>query len=173
MAVLGAAAVAAGLGAVIISLAQCVLGLLLAGAVVPGGHARQAGALFEAISRVDGVKMLTLAVMAAAGTALARRSPRLLPRWLGYAGALLAAALAVSGAATCCWTARGGGGLRVAADPLGGRDRRDPGPGRPQPGAGDPGWGQTPPAGTRPVPDSAAGQARRRARTSLPGARPP
>lgn len=42
--------------------------------------------------------MLTLAVMAAAGTALARRSPRLLPRWPGYAGALLAAALAVSGA---------------------------------------------------------------------------
>ena len=42
--------------------------------------------------------MLALAVMAAAGTALARLSPRLLPRWLGYAGALFAAALAVSGA---------------------------------------------------------------------------
>lgn len=43
VAVLGAAATAAGFGTVIMSLAQCVLGLLLAGAAVPAGTpARQA-----------------------------------------------------------------------------------------------------------------------------------
>ena len=78
------------------SLIQCALGLWLAGWVVPAGDAGRAGTLFAAINRLDGVKMLALAAMAAGGAALVRRT-HLLPGWLGYLGALLAAALVVSG----------------------------------------------------------------------------
>jgi hypothetical protein len=56
----------------------------------------RAGSLFAAINRLDGLKMLALAAMAAAGAALVRRTG-LLPGWLGYLGALLAVALVVSG----------------------------------------------------------------------------
>jgi hypothetical protein len=87
---LGPAMVVAGVGAVAVSLLQCALGLLLA------GDSSRAGSLFAAINRLDGVKMLALAAMAASGAALVRRT-RLLPSWLGYLGALLAVALVVSG----------------------------------------------------------------------------
>ena len=74
---------------------QCVLGLLLAGAAGAGGDASRAGALFDLINRMDGAKMLALAVMALAAVGLGRRG--LLPRWLGYNGAMLTAALTASG----------------------------------------------------------------------------
>jgi hypothetical protein len=93
---LGPAMVVAGVGAVAVSLLQCALGLLLAGSAVPDGDSGRAGSLFAAINRLDGVKMLALAAMAASGAALVRRT-RLLPGWLGYLGALLAVALVVSG----------------------------------------------------------------------------
>jgi hypothetical protein len=93
---LARAAVVSGIGAAIVSLLQCALGLLLAGWVVPDGDSGRAGYLFAAINRLDGVKMLALAAMAASGAALVRRT-RLLPGWLGYLGALLAVALVVSG----------------------------------------------------------------------------
>jgi hypothetical protein len=88
--------VVAGVGAAGVSLLQCALGLLLAGSAVPDGDSGRAGSLFAAINRLDGVKMLALAAMAASGAALVRRT-RLLPSWLGYLGALLAVALVVSG----------------------------------------------------------------------------
>jgi hypothetical protein len=93
---LGRAMVVAGVGAAVVSLLQCALGLLLAGSAVPDGDSGRAGSLFAAINRLDGVKMLALAAMAASGAALVRRT-RLLPGWLGYLGALLAVALVVSG----------------------------------------------------------------------------
>ena len=44
------------------SLAQCALGLLLAGSAVPDGDSGRAGSLFAAVNRLDGVKMLALVV---------------------------------------------------------------------------------------------------------------
>lgn len=92
---LGRATVAFGTGAVILSLVQCAMGMLLAGSAVPDGDAGRAGVVFDLINRMDGVKMFLLAIMAGAGVGLVRAG--ILPRWLGYAGALLAAALIVSG----------------------------------------------------------------------------
>ena len=93
---LGQATVVAGLTAVAISLAQCALGLLLAGSVAPDGDTDRAGRLFDLINRMDGVKMFALAAMAAAGVGVVRRA--VLPRWLGYTAALLTVALIASGA---------------------------------------------------------------------------
>jgi hypothetical protein len=93
---LGRTMVVAGIGAAVVSLLQCALGLLLAGSVVPDGDSGRAGSLFAAVNRLDGVKMLALAIMAATCAALVRRT-RLLPAWLGYLGFLLAVALVVSG----------------------------------------------------------------------------
>jgi hypothetical protein len=90
------ATVVAGVGAAVVSLVQCALGLLLAGSAVPDGASGRAGDLFAAVNRLDGVKMLALAAMAASGAMLVRRT-RLLPIWLAYLGALLAVALVVSG----------------------------------------------------------------------------
>jgi hypothetical protein len=93
---LGRVTVVAGFTAVALSLAQCALGLLLAGSVAPDGDADGAGRLFDLINRMDGVKMFALAAMAVAGVGLVRRA--VLPRWLGYTAALLTVALIVSGA---------------------------------------------------------------------------
>jgi hypothetical protein len=93
---LGRAALIVGLGAATLSVIQAVLGVVLAGSAVPDGDADRAGFLFDLINRLDGVKMLALAALAIAGIGLVRRG--VLPRWLGYTGALLAGALAVSGA---------------------------------------------------------------------------
>jgi hypothetical protein len=92
----GVATVVAGFTAVALSLAQCALGLVLAGAVAPDGETDRAGRLFDLINRMDGVKMVVLAAMAVTGVGLVRRA--VLPRWLGYTAALLAVALIVSGA---------------------------------------------------------------------------
>ena len=89
-------ATTAGLAAVVVSLVQCGLGVYLTSSVVPAGHAAAAGDLTDAISRLDGVKMLALAVLALAGIALARNTP-VLPGWLSYAGIALAVAIVVSG----------------------------------------------------------------------------
>jgi hypothetical protein len=90
------AAVGSGLCASTLSLAQCALGLMLAGWVVPAGDAIRAGVIFALINRIDGVKMLVLAAMALAGVGLTRPAGEL-PRWLGIAGAVLAVALIASG----------------------------------------------------------------------------
>jgi hypothetical protein len=92
----GRMAVVGGLGAAALSLIQCVLGQVLAGWAVPDGRTVEAGVLFELINRIDGVKMFGFAVMAAAGAVLARRAG-VLPRWLGYLGAVLAVTLVGAG----------------------------------------------------------------------------
>ena len=88
--------IGAGLAAAAISLLQCVLGVYLTTSVVSAGHAGSAGAVSDAISRLDGVKMLVLAVMAVAGVLLSRRTA-VLPRWLSATGVALAVAITASG----------------------------------------------------------------------------
>lgn len=90
-----AASVLAGIGAAIVSLIECVLGLLLAGAAGPDGNANRAGALFDLINRLDGVKMLALATMALGAAGLVHRD-RLLPAWLSHTAVLLASAMTAS-----------------------------------------------------------------------------
>ena len=93
---LGAALTFAGLTAVAISLTQCVLGQHLAASVVPSADADRAQSLLQLIDRLDGVKMIVLALMALVAAVLVRRV-RLLPPWLGWTAVLLAVALITSG----------------------------------------------------------------------------
>jgi hypothetical protein len=86
----------AGIGAVIVSLAECALGLMLAAGAVPDGDTGRAAILFHLINRLDGVKMIALAAVAVGGVSLARRGV-IVPRWLRYVGAALAAAMTTSG----------------------------------------------------------------------------
>jgi hypothetical protein len=86
----------AGAAAAAVGLVQCALGVYPALSVVPAGHAGTAAAVTGAVTRLDGVKMFLLAVMAVAGTVLARRAG-LMPRWLRRAGVALAAAITASG----------------------------------------------------------------------------
>jgi hypothetical protein len=84
------AALLAGAAAALISLLQFVLGEVLAGTASPG----IAHLLYDAVNRLDGVKMSVLAVLGLAGAA-----SRVLPRWLRYTGIVLAIAIAASGIA--------------------------------------------------------------------------
>ena len=84
------AALLAGAAAALISLLQFVLGEVLAGTASPG----TAHLLYDAVNRLDGVKMSVLAVLGLAGAA-----SRVLPRWLRYTGIVLAIAIAASGIA--------------------------------------------------------------------------
>jgi hypothetical protein len=88
---------AIGLVAVGISFVQCLLGLYLVGRLVPDRRAGSASTLFEAINRLDGVKMLLLAGVAAMTFALVRRGGLPLPGWLAYVSAALALAISISG----------------------------------------------------------------------------
>jgi len=81
-------AAAAGMAAAAISFTQFVLGMALVGTTAPGN----AHLLFDAVNRLDGVKMLALAVLGAAGAA-----SLLLPRWLRYVGIALAITITASG----------------------------------------------------------------------------
>ena len=72
------------------SLAQFVLGAMLAQASAPG----TAHLLYDAVNRLDGVKMLALAVLA-----IAAATSGVLPRWLRYAGIALAITITASGVA--------------------------------------------------------------------------
>lgn len=80
----------AGLTAAVISLLQFALGMVLATTTAPG----TAHLLYTSISRLDGAKMLALAILAVAGLATG-----LLPRWLRYAAVALAIAIIASGLA--------------------------------------------------------------------------
>jgi hypothetical protein len=82
------------LAAVVISLLQAVVGMFLIAAATQHDIAR-AGNLSDLVNRLDGVKMLALAAVAAylAATGTAAR----LPSWLRATAALAAAALIVSG----------------------------------------------------------------------------
>lgn len=87
-----------GAGAVLVSLTQSVLGLILTAAATNHEIAR-AGDLFGVVDRLDGVKMLALAGVAAwlAVRFGAHQRPRQLPRWLQAAAVLAAVSLIVSG----------------------------------------------------------------------------
>jgi len=81
-------ALVAGLAAAVISAMQFGLGLALTATSAPGS----AHLLFTSVDRLDGVKMLALAVLgAAAATMIA------LPRWLRWTGIALAVAITCSG----------------------------------------------------------------------------
>jgi hypothetical protein len=82
--------VIAGLAAALISLVQFVLGTALAAAASPAA----AHLLYESVNRLDGVKMLALAVLGLAGA-----TSGVLPRWLRYAGITLAIAITCSAVA--------------------------------------------------------------------------
>ena len=84
------AALIAGAAAALISLLQFTLGAVLAGTESPG----TAHLLYDAVNRLDGAKMLALAVLALAGAA-----SQVLPQWLRYTGIALAIAIAASGIA--------------------------------------------------------------------------
>jgi hypothetical protein len=79
-----------GVAAAAISLLQFGLGIALARSAAPGST----HLLYAAVNRLDGVKMLALAILATAGAASG-----LLPRWLRYAGIMLAMAITASGIA--------------------------------------------------------------------------
>jgi hypothetical protein len=83
-------AVVAGLAAAVVSLTQFVLGTVLAAAASPAA----AHLLYESVNRLDGVKMLMLAVLGLAGA-----TSGVLPRWLRYTGITLAIAITCSGVA--------------------------------------------------------------------------
>ncbi len=93
---LSVAAAASGGIAAVISLTQYGLGLALTGWALPGRAPGPVSALFEAVNRLDGVKMLALALLGITAAALAGPGGPL-PRWLRYAGLALAAAITVSG----------------------------------------------------------------------------
>jgi hypothetical protein len=86
-----------GLTASIISLTQCVLGIVLITQLVPSDRIDAIGRVSELIDRLDGVKMLLLAVFGLTAGLAIWRGPLRLPRWLGYVAFALSAAIAVSG----------------------------------------------------------------------------
>ena len=81
-------ALVAGLAAAVISAMQFGLGLALTATSAPG----PAHLLFTSVNRLDGVKMLALAVLGAAAATMVA-----LPRWLRWAGIALAVAITCSG----------------------------------------------------------------------------
>jgi hypothetical protein len=85
----------AGLTACLVSAAECVLGVVLVTSLASPAHVHRAGDVFDAINRLDGVKMLVLATVITTAT-LARRELGL-PRWLSAAGVMASLALVVSG----------------------------------------------------------------------------
>ena len=80
--------------AVLTSLTECVLGLLVTAAAT-GGHVATAGSLFELVNRLDGVKMCALA----GATAWLAATRPALPRWLRRGTVVVALALIASGCA--------------------------------------------------------------------------
>ena len=106
--------VACGAVAVTTSLLQCVIGLMLTTAAERHDRAR-CGNLAALVNRLDGVKMLALAVIAVWLVAAL-----IVPRWLRVVSALLAVTIAVSGCAylalanALAWTAYISGPLLLA-----------------------------------------------------------
>lgn len=76
-----------GIFAAVVSLTQCVLGIALTRATTPA----TAHLLWEAVNRLDGVKMLAIAVVALAAGAAAT-----LPRWLRWLGVALGISITAS-----------------------------------------------------------------------------
>jgi hypothetical protein len=87
----------AAVAATVVSLAECGLGLWLSTGLSRPGEASLAGAVNDAITRLDGLKMVLLALVAAAVAVAIRDRTLPLPRWLSPLAAVLAVAIAVSG----------------------------------------------------------------------------
>ncbi|WP_060905181.1 hypothetical protein [Streptomyces scabiei] len=85
----------AGTSAAALAFMQLVLELIAVSGADPASPGRT-GTLFEAVQRVDGVKMFALAALAAAACA-ASRNGSLLRRWEAVTGWALAATIAASG----------------------------------------------------------------------------
>lgn len=98
----------AGLAAAVISLAQFVLGMVLAGTSAPG----TAHIVYEAVNRLDGAKMFALAALGLAAAAAV-----VLPRWLRSTGIALAVAMVSSGVAYLALL-QGGAVLAYVSGPL-------------------------------------------------------
>ena len=92
----GLTAAGFGLAAAVTSWAELAMGAWLVFGPVASGRAATAGALYQALTRVDGAKMLVLAAMAVALAAVSVTSA-VLPRWLAPLALLLAVTLAASG----------------------------------------------------------------------------
>ena len=104
----------AGLAAVVLSLVQCVHVVRLAWWVAPGGDSSRAAGLFQLISRIDGVKMLLLSILAGSGMTgppgrgaapAARLPPRSADSRTGRRGASLPSAEPGASLAGICITA--------------------------------------------------------------------
>jgi hypothetical protein len=87
----------AALAATVVSLAECGLGLWLSTGLARPGEAGLAGAVNDAVTRLDGLKMVLLALVAAAVAVAISDRTLPLPRWLSPLAAVLAVAIAVSG----------------------------------------------------------------------------
>jgi hypothetical protein len=85
----------AGLTACLVSVVEGVLGVVLVTSLASPARVHRAGEVFDAINRLDGVKMLLLATVIPTA-ALARRELGL-PRWLSATGVMASLALLVSG----------------------------------------------------------------------------
>jgi hypothetical protein len=85
-----------GIAAAVVSWIELALGAWLVYSPVAGRRTAAAGTAYQVLNRLDGAKMLLLAAMAVALSAVALTS-RALPRWLAPLGFLLAASLVVSG----------------------------------------------------------------------------
>lgn len=87
----------AGLAAVTVSAVQLALGLWLSLDLVDDASTDTIGTMFGAINRLDGVKMLLLAVLAATVTRAIRRQDLDLPAWLAWTATALAITITLSG----------------------------------------------------------------------------
>jgi len=94
---LGKTILVSGLAAAAISFTQFCLGSYLCLASVPGNREAETKMIFDALNRIDGVKMLLMAVFALATFRLARNGRARLPRWLGWTALVLAVTIFLSG----------------------------------------------------------------------------
>ncbi|MDQ2786152.1 MAG: hypothetical protein M3Y58_14255 [Chloroflexota bacterium] len=79
-----------------VSIVQCGLGLWLTTTLLSERDANTAGAVAQALNRLDGVKMLLLAVLAAGTATAVYRSLIRLPRWLGAIAVAVAVTITLS-----------------------------------------------------------------------------
>lgn len=86
-----------GLAAAAISAAECGLGVVLATRILSGHDTDAAGAAYDLLNRLDGAKMLLLAVSAGATALAIGRSHAPLPSWLAVVSIATCAAITVSG----------------------------------------------------------------------------
>ena len=87
---------AAGLAAAAVSLVQLTLGLWLSTGLVDERATSTAGAVFDVLTRLDGIKMLLIAMLAVAAARAIRRRDVQLPAWLAHLAAALAVMITLS-----------------------------------------------------------------------------